>query len=337
MKEQVKMKTMKTLIISAIATVLISPAVFGGPLETKVVGGDAMWVAHVDIEAMLTSDLGKMFLAQAKEKEGFAQGILNVKKTMGFDPLADIRGITLYGPQLGSRDGVVVVDATVASDKIIDLLKENKSYESAKYDKHTIHQWVEEKNPRAKGQKRFGCFYDNKTVVVASGLKRLQSALDVLDGQSDAMSKTKSVGSLPEAAKGAFFVLAADKIEFPEGKAPKAAIMKNISAVAIQCGECDGEVFVGASVQAGSEEDAVNMRTFVNGFLALSQMMRQQEKFAALQDLGEKIEVGGKGKEVRIDATISVKSIERVLTFMDENRKARGARRAEAEAAKTQE
>jgi len=315
---------MKKAVISVIATVLVSSAVFGGALDTKVVGGGAAWVAHVDVEAMLTSELGKMFLAEAEKKEGFAQGMLDIEKTLGFDPLEDIRGITVYGPQLGSEEGVVVVDATVKADKLIDLLKTNKSYESDNYGQHTIHQWVEEKNPRSKGQKRFACFFDNKTVVIASGLKLTQSAIDVLDGKADTLAKTKAIGSLPQAAKGAFVVVAADKIRFPRKKSPRAAILKRINAVSMQFGEAEGQVFMNAGLQAGSEEDAVNMRAFVNGFLALSQMMRQQEKFAALQDLGEKIEVGGKGKEVTVDATISVKSIVRILMFIDENRKGLG-------------
>ncbi|MDP7288702.1 MAG: hypothetical protein QGH94_11990 [Phycisphaerae bacterium] len=328
---------MKNVIISALAAVLISSTVFGGALDTRVIGGEATWVAHVDVEAMLSSEMGKMFLARAEEKRGFAQGLIDIKKTLGFDPLEDIRGITVYGPKIGQQDGVVVIDATVAADKLIDLLKEKKSYQSDKHGQHTIHQWTEDKDSRDKGQKRYGCFYDNKTVVVATGAKSLNSALDVLDGKADAMAKTKTIGSLPEVSKGAFLVLAADKIEFPEGKAPRAAILKGVTAMSVQCGECDGQMFLNASMTAGSEADADNIRKLANGFLAFAEMMRQQEKFAALQELGEKIEIGGKGKEVRVDASISVKSMVKVLTFMEDAGKARRHRRSEPAKSQTRE
>ena len=311
---------MKKLILSAIVTTLISSTVFGGALNTKVVGGDASWVAHVDIEAILTSELGKMFLTAAEKKEGFAKGIEGMKKHLGCDPLKDIRGITAYGPRLGERDAVVVVDATVASDKLIDLLKEKESYKSDKYGEHVVHQWTEVKKHRDKAESSYACFYDNKTVVIATGLKRLEAGLDVLDGKADNLAKTNAIESLPEAAQGAFLVLAADKIAFPEGKAPRAAVLQGVSAVSAQGGEADGGVFISASVLAGSEKDAVNMRKFIQGFLALSEMLRQQEKFADLQDLGEKIDVGGEGKEVRVNATIPVKSVMRILTFIEKNR-----------------
>jgi len=316
----------RKFILSAIVTVLISSTVFGGALNTKVVGGDASWVAHVDIDAILASELGKMFLAAAEEKEGFAKGIEGMKKHLGCDPLKDIRGITVYGPRLGDRDAVVVVDATVATDKLIDLLKEKESYKSDKHGQHTVHQWTEVKKHSDEAETSFACFYDNKTVVIATGLKRLTAALDVLDGKADNLAKTNAIKSLPEVGKGAFFVLAADKIVFPKGKAPRAVILQGVSAVSGQGGEADGSVFVRASVLAGSDKDAVNMRTFIQGFLALSMMMRQQEKFADLQDLGEKIDVGGEGKEVRVNATIPVKSVIRILTFIEKHREELGPR-----------
>jgi len=327
---------MKKLILSAIVTTLISSTVFGGALNTKVVAGDASWVAHADIDAILTSELGKMFLAAAEKKEGFAKGIEAMKKEFGCDPLTDIRGITAYGPQLGDRAGVLVVDVTVASDKLIDLLKAKESYKSAEHGRHVIHQWTEVKKHSDKAETSYACFYDNKTIVIATDLKRLAGALDVLDGKADSLAKTNAIESLPEIAKGAFFVLAADKIVFPKGKAPRALILKGVSAVSGQGGEADGSVFVSVRVLAGSDEDAVNMRTFIQGFLALVMMMRQQEKFADLQNLGEKIDVGGKGKEVQVDATIPVKSVARILTFIQENRdkfgpRKRGARRGDEE------
>ncbi|MDP6636952.1 MAG: hypothetical protein QGG42_18790 [Phycisphaerae bacterium] len=318
---------MKKLILSAIVTTLISTTVFGGALNSKVVGGDATWVAHIDIESILNSDLGKMFLAAAEEKEGFAQGIEDMKKHLGCDPLKDIRGITVYGPVLGDHDGAVVVDVTVATDKLIDILKAKESYESSKHGEHVIHQWTDDKKHSDKKQTTYACFYDNKTVAFGSSVKRLASALDVLDGKADSLAKTNAIKALPDAVDGSFFVVAADKIVFPEGKAPRAAILKRITALSIQGGEGKDGVFISTSVLAGSDKDAVNMRKFIQGFLALSEMIRQQEKFADLQDLGEKIEIGGEGKEVRIDASIPVKSIVRILTFIDKHRKDFGARK----------
>jgi len=260
---------MKNIALSILVAALFSSTVFGGSLDSKVVGGDATWVAHVDIESILDSELGKLFLAEAAKKEGFDAGIATMKKEFGCDPLQDIRGITLYGPRLGEDDGVIVVDATLATDKLIDLLKEKDSYKSAKYGQHTIHQWTEENVRGDENDKRYGCFYDNKTVVVATGDKRLHGALDVLDGKSDSLAKTKKIESLPDAAKGAFFILAADKIEFPQGKAPRAEMLKRISAVSAQGGEDEDGLFLQASITAGSDEDAANMRKFAQGFLAL--------------------------------------------------------------------
>jgi hypothetical protein len=311
---------MTRFVSSIIAVTLISSTVFGGALDTKVVGGDASWVAHVDVEAIMASELGKMFLTAAEQKEGFANGLEAIKKQIGCDPLKDIRGVTAYGPRLGDRDGVVVFDATVAGDKLTDLLKEKESYKADEYGKHTVHQWTEKTRRRDTVETRYGCFYDNKTIVIATARKGLEGALDVLDGKSDSLAKTKAVEALPDPAKGTFFILGADKIAIPKRRRRRAAMLQRVSAVSMQGGESDGGVFFNANVVAGSEADAVNMRTFIQGFLALSEMTRQQEKFAPLQDLGEKIEISGKGKNVQIAASIPVKSVLRILAFVDEQR-----------------
>jgi hypothetical protein len=318
---------MKESIISVVAVTLISSTVFGGALNTKVVSGDASWVAHVDVDAMLNSELGKMFLAAVEQKDGFGKNLQAAKELLGCDPLKDIRGITLYGPRLGGREGVVVADATVAGDKLIAKLKETESYKSEKYREHTLHQWSDGKMRDNKAETRHGCFYDETTVVFATDVKRLQGALDVLDKKTANLAKSKAIESLPESAAGSFFILAADEIAFPKGKARRAEILQRISTISIQGGEADGGVFLNTSVLAGNDKDATNMRMFVKGFLALNEMMRQGEEFAALQDLGEKVAVGGEGKDVRVDASIPVKSVVRILTFIDEHRKAPKSRK----------
>jgi len=312
---------MKKLVYSAILMAVMSSAAFGGGLNTKVVPGDTGWVAHVNIEAILKSDLGKAFLAKAEEKEGFGKGILAIKEKLGIDPLNDIRGITLYGPEFGQQAGVAVIDATVAADKLIDIIKAKEGYKTAKHGDHVVHQRTDERPKDGEGATHHGCFYDNKTVVVGSTRKLLTAALDVLDGESEPLAKTKAIESLPEPAKGAFVVMATDKIKFPAGKAPQAAILKGVTAASLQAGEDEGSLFLSVSLIAGNAEDALNMRKIVQGFVALFQVMRQQEKFAELQDLGDKIAVGGQGAEVRVDASIPVKSMLRVLEFISEHRK----------------
>ncbi|MBT3201069.1 MAG: hypothetical protein HN350_14300 [Phycisphaerales bacterium] len=318
------MKIMKKTILSTMMVTLICSAAFGGALDSKVVCGEASWVAHVDIEAMLASETGKMFLAAAEAREGYAKRMATLAEHVACDPLKDIRGVTIYGSQLGVHDAAVIFDATADSKKLITTLKTKTAYKTVEHGKHTVHQWTD----KMRGDKTasdFACFYDKNTVVFGTSIKRIGGALDVLDTKSDTLAKTQAIKSLPEASKGAIFTLAADKIVFPEGRAPRATMLKKISSLAIEFGESAEGLFVSSNMQAGSEEDAVNMRKFIQGFVALSNMVRQQEKFAMLRELGEKITVGGDGKQVSVDASLPVKSLVRILTFIDENHKARRA------------
>jgi len=319
---------MKKSIFSATIVTLVCSAAFGGALDSSVVCGEASWVAHVDIEAMLASETGKMFLAASEAREGHAKRMATLKEYVACDPLKDIRGVTIYGSQLGVHDAAVIADATVDSEKLITTLKTKASYKTVEHGKHAVHQWAD-KMRGDNTASSFACFYDKNTVVFGTSLKRIGGALDVLDAKSDTLAKTKAIKSLPEASKGAIFTLAADKIVFPQGRAPRAAMLKKVSSLAIQFGEGAEGLFISSSMQAGSVEDAVNMRKFIQGFVALSNMVRQQEQFAMLRDLGEKITVGGDGAQVNVDASLPVKSLVRILTFIDENHKARRADKAD--------
>ncbi|MCP4376461.1 MAG: hypothetical protein GY794_09835 [bacterium] len=316
----------KKLILTVLATMLFSSPLLGAPLNTKVVAGDAAWVAHCNIEAILGSEVGKIFLAAVEKKKELGVAIDWMKTNLGCDPLKDIRGITAYGPRLGDQDGVVVADVTLAADKIIDHLTMNETYKSETNGKNVIHQWVDDD----KGKKVFACFYDNKTIVASGNAKMLATALDVLDRKADSQAKTKSIKKL-SVSKGAFFVLAANKVAFPKGKAPHAVALQGITSVSLQAGESKGTLFLNARVVAGSETDADNMRTFIQGMLALSMMIRQQEQFAELNNLGEKIKVNGKGKDVTIDATLPVKSAVRLLEFAKKQHEARMKQEEEEE------
>jgi len=317
---------MKKLVCSMIVMAVMSSAVCGGELNTKTGAGVGAWVAHIDIEPILGSKLGKTFLAKAEEKEKFAKGIAAMKEKLGIDPLNDIRGITMYGPEFGEHAGVAVIDATVAADKLTDIIKEKDGYKTEKHGDHVVHQWTDKRHDD-KAVTMYGCFYDNKTVAIGTSLKLLTTALDVLDGEAESLAKTNAIESLPEPAKGTFVVMATDKLKLPAGKAPQAAILKRVTAASLQAGESRGSVFLSVCLTAGDAEDAANMRMIAQGSIALFQIMRQQEKFADLQDLGEKIQVAGEGREVRLDASIPVESLLKVLEFVSERRDRFGPRK----------
>lgn len=298
---------MKKLAIGLIAAVL-STAALAEPLDTKRVAGDAKWLAHLDCTALIQSNIGQLALAEAEKnrEKDLKEKIAQCQDTCGFHPLKDLRGVTLYGPECGSETGVAVVDITVDRDKVLAMLRESEDYRQLTYGRHTLHQWRDQRGGRNK--LNTGCFYDDNTIVISDSVKLLKAAIDVLDGRSDSLATTKSMPVLPKPARGSFVICAAR--DFAAAIKPsQPAVLKNLFAVAIQAGEADERAFVEVVATLKDAEQATRIRQVAQGFIALAGMLKEQERFEDLRNLGEEVLIGGTGTSIDIHATIPTKTL----------------------------
>jgi hypothetical protein len=301
---------MNKFAISLMAVALIASPLLAGPLNKEKVAGDAAWVAHVDIDALLKSDLGKFVLDKAGEKDKFIEGLVKLQEAFGLDPLRDIRGLTLYGEKIGDKDeqGVVIADATLDADKVLPLLRENVTYKAIEHGDRVLHQWTDQKEGKP-AKTQTGCFYDAKTIVIGSTVDLVKKAVAVLDGEVANLVKTGALSNLPKPAAGAFLIAAAEGIDLSsEEEHPKAAIFRSVTGGVLQAGELDGVLFASLALTAKNAEDAANIRQMAQGFVALFKVGMQEKLPEDLQNLGEKITVGGSEATAQLDVTLPTES-----------------------------
>jgi hypothetical protein len=296
-----------------------------GPFKKEQVPDSAGWVAHVDVQAFLASQVGKFALEEARKQEAFNAGLGFLQQAFAFNPLMDLRGVTVYGQRLGDDVGVAILDALVSQEKILPSLQANETYKSTEYGKHTLHQWSDAPKPvRDKdsgeitsylpGKKQVGCFYDNNTVLVGSSINAMQKALDVLDGKGGNMAK-KPLAGLGESPKGTFIVAAAGAIEMPGTDAgkPEAMILRQIAGAALQAGETDGKLFVDLVGTIKTAERAAKVAQIIQGIVAFGQVMMEERP--DIPALGEKVDVTAEGTTVRVKAVAPSDSVSKVVRF----------------------
>jgi len=312
---------MKARATIAMTLMVLGATAFAGPLKTDQVGGDANWVAHVDVAAMLQSGLGKFILAEAEKKPEFVNKVTDLRQKFGFDLTRDVRGITIYGKQVGPKDGVVIMDMTVDQQKVLELLAVNDTHKEFKFGGRTLHQWTDPAEEVPDGEEipakaNFGTFYDAKTVLVASSLELLKNAIGVLDGKAESLAKTNGLPMLPKPVEGEFIVAVASGIPMPAAAAgPKAAVLKDITDISLQAGENKEGMFAEIVAMVGDAKKAAQLRNVIQGFVALWQMMMTQER-KDLPVLGEKITVGGAEGMVSVSATAPTDSLIEMLKFL---------------------
>ena len=310
---------MNKFAVSLMAVVLIASPLFAGPLNKEKVAGDASWVAHVDVDALLKSELGKFVLDKAAEKDEFLDGLAQIQEVFGLDLLKDIRGLTLYGGKIGDDQGVVIADATLDADKVLPLLRENATYRAIEHGDRVLHQWTD----KAKGDKpaktQTGCFYDAKTIVVGSTVELVKKAIAVLDGEAANLAKTGALSNLPKPVAGAFLVAAAEGIDLSsKEKHPEAAVFRSVTSGILQVGEVDGVLFATLALGAKNAEDAANIRQMAQGFVAIFKMGMQEKLPEELQNLGEKITVGGSDTTAQLDVSLPTESAIKLVKQLKE-------------------
>ncbi len=320
---------MKRILAGLMVMTVASVAAMGGGLKTEQVAGDAVWVAHLDAVALLKSGIAKFVLAEAERKEGFLNGIATMRQELGFDPLRDVRGVTLYGKVHGDESGVVVFDATTDREKLLGIVAQRAPYKQSQYGDYTLHQWTDPaktvRDKRAGEQvvrparERFGCFHDPNTILVATSMDLLKDAIDVLDGEARSLAETEALPTLPKPAPGVFLTLAAEDIKPPAPKPgqrprPHAAVLRNITDLSLQLGEVEEAMFLHLTALAGTPKQAMRVRQVVQGLVAVWQIMLAERE--DLPVLGETVQVNGEGGTVTIDAAVpTVSLIEMIQTI----------------------
>ena len=322
---------MKRTMAAACVLLLFASLSSAGPLKPEQVAGDAVWVAHLDVASLLKSGIGKFILEEAEKKQGFLEGIAKIRETLGFDPLSDVRGLTLYGRKFGDKSGVVIIDATADQDKIVTLFEANPTHKTSAYGDYTLHEWTDpaktETDPDTgeqvvvkEAETKFGTFYDEKTILVGSSLDLLKGAVDVLAGEADSRAKTTAHPTLPKPVEGVIQTIGAEKIDFAaQDQADKPNPFGIITDLSVQVGEAQGAMFLHAKALVGTAEKALKLRQVVQGFVALGQMMMAEQP--DLPVLGERIQVGGAENAVQVDAEIPTESLIKMVRFLAERNK----------------
>jgi len=318
---------MRNPMVNALVLAACCSTAVGGALKVEQVAGDARWVAHVDVAAMLKSGLAQFILQEAEKKDSFLEGIAKFREVFGFDPLSDVRSLTLYGKEIGDKAGVVILDATVNPEKILALLAANETYRSREYGDYVLHQWTDQPKAGAGGdapagepKTHYGCFYDEKIILVASTIELLKGAIDVLNGKRDSLANSEGLKILPKPAAGAFALAAAEGLKVPpDAKPQQAALMRHVRDVAVQAGETEGSTFVNITALTETAQRAVKLRQVIQGLVALWQMTMAEKPDAP--DLGETVEVTGQENVVHVAAAAPTKSLIEMIKFLAARKK----------------
>ncbi len=273
---RLSMKTLqKTTILTACVAVCALCA-FAGPLQRSDIPADPAWLLHADFDALRPTVVGQYILAEMNKPEN-QNKISAFQGLFKFDLRTQLHGATLYSTGPSPQDAVALVYAGFDAAHLTTLANAAPDSKNAKYKKHVIYNWIDEKKAPRNGVKpRTYAAIAGTRVIFGQREETVQQALDVIDRTVPNLGKTGNYPGLGSPGDVSFLAGGARKIPVPASD-PNAAILKMSKSVRLQIAEKDEKVSANLTLEATDADRATQMTTVAQGLVAMLKLQQRPE------------------------------------------------------------
>lgn len=260
--------------------VALAAAVAGvqaGPLDPSIVDPTSKWVVHANLEAARASKVGTYIesISAAESTEIIAQ----MEAQFGIDPSKDILGVTVFGGDPGSHDGVAVIEMSAAADRLATTLPaagfegfETLDLGSIDASGKATAAWHWMKDGRNWYVASLHRDAGHRMVLLAPTSTRLQSAVEFARNRSGSVGVVSS--SSP--AQGSILFVAARGLEDCPKFQPDAAVLKLANSFTFDLREVEATATTNSTLDANvhvdtrTPEEAVQIQQMLQGVLAFT-------------------------------------------------------------------
>lgn len=294
----------KHLFFSVILSVTaILPFAKAAPFQPADVSAKAVWLAHVDADAMRASSVMNAFYDVCMKNPEIAEKWEKMKKKCPVNLGDNLHGMTFYGTQFVPEESVLIVRAKIDEDILLKEAKKAPDPQVVKYGDYTIHTWTYKKHKSQ--QTKAGTLYKPDVFVMAGSVELLQSALDVLDGKADSLKGTSSplAEVVPDYCIFLARAVAGDQAKIAE-KCPILSQIKQLCYCEGQQGDQWKE-----TMQIVTQDAAVaeNIASSLKGLMSMFWL--QMESTPKLRSLFDKIKISQENSTVHADFQASAEEL----------------------------
>ncbi len=268
---------MNTVIVTVARALVLGVATCGvalaGPLKKAHVAAEARWVVHLDVEALLKSDLGKT-LASAALDPYLSKASSELKTRLGVDfDWRRVRSLTLYGSDFSDPEqqkGVLLVDTGIDVAKQLESALARLSAAEGGDAKSLTRLGGESSALYSIHEELYISAPPGKPVVVSRTRPGVAQAGEVLAGTAPNLAGSKGFGEFCQADDGFFFLAAAQGFSDAAPVPPQARVLKMADGLRLTLGELSGEVRARLALSTKNTDGARQVQQVVQGMLALA-------------------------------------------------------------------
>ncbi len=256
-----------TCLSLAFAAASFAIAANAAPLDTGHVPAKAVWLMHLDGDAIRGSMVVEQMQARVMKKHPQLEGFMAMgAAATGMDIRKDIHGVTVYGLDTDKHNAVMIVHANADRKKLEAMVAKAPGHQTMEYRGYALHAWTHKGWRQSEGKPVVGTFYDDSTMVFARTREQVEMALDVLDGKRDSINEKSPLAG--RVLPGSILVGRASAVN-PETKCP---VLKEAKGFRVAMGESDGTSFYRAKLEMKSSEAATQAKAVTEGLVALASL-----------------------------------------------------------------
>lgn len=279
-----------------------------GPLQPTHVADNAKWVAHLDVEKLITTELGG-YLGRTFMDKQLAKPTRDLEQWgIDFD-WRDIEGITVYGTEFKKKpedSAVVLVKSSfnfasaieIVIDRIAEYGGDDRPIQKVQSEPYAIYS--------AKGEV-FGTPFGKDVFLISKSKSALEQARSVLDGKTPSIAGSKSFPGITATEDGFLVAAVADGFQSATKLPPQMQGLKSAQSLQIRAGEKSDKIFARLSVNTRDAESAAQIQQVLQGLVALGTLSQEQNKDLALLVNGTK--VGSSDKTVTVAVELPAETV----------------------------
>lgn len=280
-------KTVFIALLTGFALLLAFP-LWSGTIPASIVPEGARWIAHLDMEKFVATDLFKYL----DEDGRFEFRVRDVERWLKIDIPRDITGVTLFGLGPDEDDAVFALAGKFDKARLMTLLDLDEDHREYAHGAFTIHSMDDDD---------FGAFVNDNLIVFSSDRGALEKALDAAGGKVKTFASSKLAAALKEVPAGAFLSGVVEDLSGLGKEINQSKLVEKASGLFFMAQEKQSVLHIRVQMEADTPENSKNIADLVQGLIALGRLSEGRGDMARLASLTERIRVKQDGKTVWLE------------------------------------
>lgn len=248
---------------------------------------NSKFVVHVNMDAVRKSALGNKLLLMATgeaakavvDETGNEAGLEMINEALGFDPLKEIRSLTIVGDDFENPRPQLVLSLGKTTGNLEGMALGLPEYESSEHGKYTIH-------TAASGDERaFAAIHTDKAgrkkIVGATTHDEVTAMLDQLDVAT--AGQNQRAVEVGDKALVHIRLLELPTEEFGEG--PQQNIIKLLKDFVVTIDDADGNFELNVQLTTENKKQAEQIQQMAQGLIAMASFIQSDQHDEELQQL----------------------------------------------------